>query len=378
MQFWNDINIVNSKSTKILVIPNITNLKNIEKDSFIDVIYNHITSLSKQGNYFFHLILPKPVSKLNLSNVKTHLVDISGNIISMRVLFPKEIISLLKDLDYDVVYSHMPDWFQVARFSKTPIIGYSHWFEMESCNAEDRLSRMRNLPISLISVGKMKVCFLNTQEQKDKILEEVEELFSGKFIKVLDEKLQVWNLGVPEDKIVERSSDKKENIIVFNHRCIANKNYPAFIKLMREYRERRTDFTLWLPQLDGVPTENWISNVKYDKEGYYKKLQSCKVGVQMRQTHYGWSVAATDCMMNGTAMIFQESECYKEIDSTAQFFKYKKDLFQMLDNMLDDDEYRKEWEEKAIKRSRELVSNDTKMIDILHNLLIENGGKQFF
>lgn len=372
MQFWEGVNVIDNKSTKVLVVPNITNLKNIEKDSFIDVIYNHITALSKKGNYFFHLILPKPVSKLNLPNVKTHLVDISGNIISMRVLFPKEIISLLKDLDYDIVYSHMPDWFQVARFSKTPIIGYSHWFEMESCNAEDRLSRMRNLLISLISVSRMKVCFLNTQEQKDKILEEAKEVFNDDFIGVLDKKLQVWHLGVGEDKIVEKVSDEKENIIVFNHRCIANKNYLSFLKLMKEYRKRREDFTLWLPQLEGIPTERWMSNVKYDKEGYYKKLQSCKVGVQMRQTHYGWSVAATDCMMNGTPMIFQESGCYREIDPTAQFFKYKKDLFDILDRMLDDVEYRKEYEAKAIQRSRELVSNDDIMITTLHNLITDN------
>jgi hypothetical protein len=367
MQFWDDSNVIDSNSIKILVIPNITNLKNLEKDSYIDVIYNHINSLNSRGNYFFHLILPKPVSKLNLPNVKTHLVDISGNILSMRVLFPKEIINLLKDLEYDVVYSHMPDWFQVARFSKTPIIGYSHWFEMRSCNAEDRLSRMRNFLISLISVDRMKVCFLNTQEQKDKILEEAKETFNDEFIKRLDEKLQVWNLGVPVDRIVHTPIADKENIIVFNHRCISNKNFSSFVTLMNEYRNRRTDFKVWIPQFEGTPPESWMDNTKFIKDDYYKQLQKCKVGVQMRQTHYGWSVAATDCMMNGTPMIFQHSMCYEEIDPTAQFFKYKKDFYTMLDRMLDDDVYRMEYEKKAIERSRILSSNDGKMIDILHN-----------
>jgi hypothetical protein len=112
-----------------------------------------------------------------------------------------------------------------------------------------------------------------------------------------------------------------------------------------------------------------MDNSKFNKEDYYKKIQKCKVGIQMRQTHYGWSVAATDCMMNGTPMIFQESDCYKEIDPTAQFFKYKKDLFDLLDRMLDDEEYRKEYELKALIRSKELVNNDVKMIKDLHSKL---------
>lgn len=367
MKFWEGVDPQSSR--KVLIIPNITNLSNLEKDSFIDVIYNHIISLNKEGDYFFHLILPQPVGKLNLPNVKQHLVDISGNILAMRVVFPIQIMKLLKDLDYDVVYSHMPDWFQVARFTQKDIIGYSHWFEMRSCNAEDRLANFRNLVVSLYQVTRMKCCYLNTQEQKDKILEEAKEWYNDEVVKVLDEKLIVWNLGVPVDRILEKASDEKENIIVFNHRCITNKNYPNFIKLMKEYREQRQDFVLWLPQLDETPEESWMDNTKVHKEEYYKKLQKCKVGVQMKQTHYGWSVAATDCMMNGTPMIFQESECYKEIDPTAQFFKFKKDLFVMLDKMLDDETYRKEYEVKALQRSIELSNNDDKMIKELHKQL---------
>ena len=50
-----------------------------------------------------------------------------------------------------------------------------------------------------------------------------------------------------------------------------------------------------------------------------------KVGVQMRKTNYGWSVSGTDCMMNGTPMIFQDSLCYREI-ANGLFFTKKKDF----------------------------------------------------
>ena len=138
---------------------------------------------------------------------------------------------------------------------------------------------------------------------------------------------------------------------------------------MEEYRERRQDFKVWVPQLDGKPELGWIDNTKVAKHDYYKKLQSCSVGIQMRQTNYGWSVAATDCMMNGTPMIFHNSDCFKEIEPDGLFFNNQKELFVLLDKILDDDTYREEREDMAIKRAKELSLNDGKMIKILNEKL---------
>ena len=54
MNFWEAIDY--NKARKVLVIPNITNSSNIEKDSFIDVIHNHIKALEKYGEYFWHVL----------------------------------------------------------------------------------------------------------------------------------------------------------------------------------------------------------------------------------------------------------------------------------------------------------------------------------
>lgn len=90
----------------------------------------------------------------------------------------------------------------------------------------------------------------------------------------------------------------------------------------------------------------------------------------MRQSNYGWSVAATDCMMNGTPMIFQDSDCYHEIDPSGVFFKYKKDLFALLDSFLDDTTFRYEHSMRSIERTRELEINEQKMFELLYNNLI--------
>jgi hypothetical protein len=286
-------------------------------------------------------------------------------------------MKLLKDVEYDVIYSHLPDWPQVGRYAKfgTKIVGYSHWFEGSKhlpCNGVDRRDGKAKwlwLPIELLGISQMETCYLNTQDQKNRVLLEAKEIFNDEFVQQLDKILTVWNLGVEKSKIVETPSETKRKIIVFNHRAAAYKGYPKFLELMREYREQRQDFVVWIPQLTGQSPESWIDNSKSPKHEYYQRLQDCMVGVQMRQSNYGWSVSGTDCMMNGTPMVWQESDCYREIYPNGVFWKTKKEFFEILDRILDDDNYRRELEFKAIQRANELSTNEDKMIKELHNKL---------
>ena len=377
MSFWN-VKVDYKDARKVLVIPNITNASNIEKDSFVDVLYNHIIALDKVGEYFWHVILPKPVRKLNLENVKQHIAPFSGDMMNQRAFPPLDLIKIMKDVEYDVIYSHLSDWPQVGRYSKwgTSIYGYQHWFEGGSkhlpCNGVDRRDGKAKwlwLPIELLGISQMKVCYLNTQDQKNRVLKEAGELFNDEFVKKLDNILTVWNLGVEKSKIIDNPSENKRKIIVFNHRAAAYKGYPKFLELMREYRKRRDDFVVWVPQLNGQSPESWIDNSKSPKYEYYQRLQDCMVGIQMRQSNYGWSVSGTDCLMNGTPMVWQESDCYREIDPNGLFWNKKVDFFNILDKILDNDDYRNELEIKAIERAHELSTNEDKMIKELHKNL---------
>ena len=378
MSFWEAIDYKNAK--KVLVIPNITNSSNIEKDSFVDVIYNHIKGLEKYGEYFWHILIPTDnvTKKLNLPNVKQHQINIPGDMMNQRAFPSDKLISLLRDVDYDIIYSNLPDWVQVGRYKKsinTPIIGYCHWWEMKLSNGVDRRpgkAKWLWLPIEILGVSQMDVCYLNTQDQKNRVLDEAKETFNDEFVNKLNVILQVWNLGVNSDRIIDTPSTDKRNIIVFNHRAAGYKGYPKFLELMREYRKQRQDFVVWVPQLNGSSPESWIDNSKSPKHEYYQRLQQCKVGIQMRQTNYGWSVSATDCLMNGTPMIYQESLCYREIEPDGLFFTKKTELFTMLDKLLDDDVFRKERELISLDRARELSKNESKMLLDLHNRMSKN------
>jgi hypothetical protein len=374
MSFW-EVKIDYKNARKVLVIPNITNASNIEKDSFVDVLYNHIIALDKVGDYFWNVILPKPVIKLNLENVKQHIAPFSGDMMNQRAFPPLDLIKIMRDVDYDVIYSHLPDWVQTGRYKNsinTKVIGYCHWWEMKSCNGIDRRAGKAKwmwLPIELLGISQMDTCYLNTQDQKNRVLNEANELFNDTFVKKLDNILKVWNLGVSESKIIDNPSKAKRNIIVFNHRAAAYKGYPKFLELMREYRKQRQDFTVWIPQLNGQSPESWIDNSKSPKHEYYQRLQDCMIGIQMRQSNYGWSVSGTDCMMNGTPMVWQESDCYREIDPNGLFWNKKVDFFKILDRILDDTEYRNELDTKAIQRAKELSNNEGIMIEELHRKL---------
>lgn len=377
MQFWDSIDYGNAR--KILVIPNITMSSNLEKDSFVDVLYNHIKALENYGEYFWNVLIPKGnvTKKLNLPNVKQIEIHIPGDMMNQRAFPSVDLIKILKNVEYDTIYSHLPDWPQVGRYAKwgTSIYGYSHWFEGSKhlpCNGVDRRDGKAKwlwLPIELLGISQMKVCYLNTQDQKNRVLKEAGELFNDEFVKKLDSILTVWNLGVEKSKIIDKPSENKRKIIVFNHRPAAYKGFPKFMELMEEYRKQREDFVVWVPQLSGKVPYSWIDNTKVPKHEYYQRLQDCMVGIQMRQTNYGWSVSGTDCLMNGTPMVWQESDCYREIDPNGLFWNKKKDFFEILDKILDDDIYRRELELKAIERANELSTNEDKMIKELHKNL---------
>lgn len=51
------------------------------------------------------------------------------------------------------------------------------------------------------------------------------------------------------------------------------------------------------------------------------------------------------------------------------FFKYKKDFFNYLDKILDDDTFRKEHDKMSLNRALELSLNEEIMIKELHNKL---------
>jgi glycosyltransferase involved in cell wall biosynthesis len=387
MSFWDTTSgIPQPHQRKVMVIPNITNSKNLEADSFIDVIFNHIAELG--DDFFWYIPLPEHVKRLDCyTNVEQIIISMSGNMFHMRVNFPLDIINLLQYStmhpndtdnkwyrDYDVVYSHLPDW-SIRRYTPTKkkIIGYCHWWEMPICNGKSNMNNHLNFEHEILGTLQMDTLYVNTITQKDVVIKQAGEYFNDSQLNKLKSIIQPFYLSIPKKEIVDEPLTDYSNVIVFNHRCAEYKGYPKFMKWMREYRNRRTDFKLWITQAKKFNenfSEDWIIDTYFNKEDYFKALQKCAVIVTPYETHFGWSLSATDAMMKGTPVIFEECPNYREIQHNAPFYgkDNKEEMFTLLDKMLDDKEYRMENGKLALVRAKELAN--TSQFDELRDKLL--------
>lgn len=374
-----------NKYRNILVIPNITNSKNPEMDSFFDVLNQQITNLG--NDFFWYIPVIEPVKLLSdKSNVKQIPINLSGNMFHMRVSFPLDMIKLLQGstlspnkitndlwVDYDVVYSHLPDW-NIRRFipNSKQIIGYAHWWEMELCNGKSNLNNYLNFEREILGALQMKVLYVNTITLKKYILNEASKVFNNTIIGELERIIQPFYLSVPEDLIIKKIPNKRERTILFNHRCTNDKGYNTFIKQIFKYRELRSDFKIWITQASKYNinfNENWIDTYSVDsKKEYYKCISHCWVTIVPSDSHFGWNISAMDSLMRGTPVVFEECENYREIYPNGLFYKNQSELFEILNRLLDDEIYYHKWVVNSINHAK-ILSNNKQYDELKHHLL---------
>ena len=336
------------KTLRILVYPNITYAKDLEKDSYIQVIHSMITELNKiRDDLFFYLVMPKHLSMFsNFSNVYQFEMFFPSYPQNMRVHFNVKDWEVIRHRkwDFDLIFSHLPEHtlnikniLYNTSSHNPPVVGYCHWFDIKDVV----VSTMHALNYNLMGILEMKRCYLNTQAQKELVLEEAGKILSIWNCKKLDEILTVQHPGIKKEDIVKKPLKETEKIIVFNHRPATYKDFDNFIKTMDELWKQRQDFKVWIPLLD-TSTRPYITINKYDKKDYYNELRKCRVGYSPKQEYGGWSVATTDGIMNGTPYIMYDASYYKELNPTADFFKTNEEAIKLLNLYLDDDWHRHE------------------------------------
>ncbi len=328
------------KTVRVLVYPNITFQEDLEKDSYIQVIKKQIKLLNSiRDDLWFYMILPCPVASLNFSNVTQWFIDFETYPPTMRSQFRVDIIRKMlgHHIDIDLVMSHLPEHthqlvntlYNVTHHVP-PVFGYTHWTDVKQVVAWPKDSFLQNITGLL----EYDTCYLNTQYQKDLIINQATETFNENTISKLDKILTVQHLGVDKDDIVDDINENPEKIIVFNHRPDTYKHFKQFIALTDKLWKQRQDFKVWVPLLD-KPNREYVIVDKFDKDLYYKKLKNCCVGFSPKQTYGGWSVATTDGLMNGLPYIMYDDTYYKELNPTADFFTTDDDALLLLDSYLD-------------------------------------------
>lgn len=344
----------NNEEPKVLLIPNITYQRDLGSDSYIQVVHKMCRLMSD-----YHFISPQTelLDYMNLNNVEQRIINLPTYPNAMRAHFKSKEWEIY---DPDVIFSHLPEWtYQIKQlFPETSIIGYSHWFEFKEVTNYPRRLFRRNV----IGILEMERCFVNTEAQRQLLLEEASEYFNERVINRLDEVTTPFHLGVDENDVVDDINDETEKIIVFNHRPDTYKHFPQFVKTIDKLWEQRKDFEVWVP-LKGKSDKEWMNTEKFEKAGYYEKLQRCRVGVSPKQVYRGWSVSTTDGLMNGCPYVMYDDLYYHELWNEAENFGNEGRLISLLNKYLDNENHRNEMAQRGLNHIRNNLIYDIEPIE---------------
>ena len=326
---------------KILVYPNITYQKDLEKDSYVVVLHNVIKELNKiRDDIHWTILSPYETPSLCFGNA-THLpIELPSYPNAMRTHF--DFIDLKKTLnwkyvDYDVVYSHLPEHtLQLKNLfvNNTNIdpkfVGYSHWYEVDR-NTE---YSERMLLANFNGMLRMEECGVNSIWLKKVVLEEAKKIFSNTVYETFDKIIKPHYLGVDE---IDLSNVKtKRKTILFNHRNNGYTGWTWFRDRMDELYKQRQDFKVITTLAD--LERPYSKRVKIsDREEYLKFIKSMHFGVGTFQKYSAWSISTTDSLSMGVPYILPAKLCYPEMVGKEYPLLYdgKKDFLEKVSRALD-------------------------------------------
>ena len=328
---------------KILVYPNITYMRDLEKDSYVVVLRNVIKELNKIRNDIHWTIMsPGDIKSLTFENTTQIPINLPSYPNAMRCHFNyNEIKANLrwKHTDYDVVYSHLPEHtLNMTNLLEndtniTPkYVGYCHWYEVnENTNYSKRM-----LMDNYNGMLEMEECGVNSEWLKELVLEKAEKYYNNEIISKLDKIIQPHYLGI--DKINNVEVPTKKKTIIFNHRDNYYTGWTWFIARMDELYKQRQDFTVYttLANLD----RPYAKRVKIsDRDEYLDFIRSMHVGVGTFQKYSAWSISTTDSLSMGVPYILPNKLCYPEMvgEDYPLLYNGRDKFLQRLNGALDDD-----------------------------------------
>ena len=311
---------------KVLVYPNITYMKDLEKDSYVVVLRNVIKELNKVRNdIHFTILSPYEVKSLIFPNTTQLPIELPSYPNAMRTHFNhKQLLKTInwKKNDYDVVYSHLPEHtLQLSNMfvNETNInpkfIGYCHWYEVPENTAYSKTMLMHNIAGTL----EMEECGVNTQWLKDLVIEKSGELFNDNVVASLKKIIQPHYLGVDN---ISTGHKHKPKTILFNHRDNEYTGYTWFVKRMDELWEKRQDFKVYttLTDLD----RPYAERVKlHSRDDYLNFVRSMHMGVGCFQKYSAWSISTIDGLSQGVPYVLPNGMCYPEMVGEQYPLLYK-------------------------------------------------------
>jgi len=332
---------------KILVYPNETYQKDLEKDSYVVVLRNVIKELNEvRDDIHWTILTSKHVKSLQFENTEQLMIQMPTYPNKMRTHFDaNEMIKVInwRHSDYDIVYSHLPEQtlalsnlFKNSTNLSPKIIGYSHWFEVkENSNYTPTM-----LAQNLLGILEMEECGVNSIWLKEFTIEKSKELLSDKQVKKLEKIIQPHYLGIDN---ISPDHDYEPKTILFNHRDNEYTGYSWFVEQMDELYKKRQDFKVYttLTDLD----RPYAERVKLSsREEYLNFVRKMHMGVGCFKTYSAWSISTTDGLSQGVPYVLPNKLCYPEMVGKKYPLLYtgEKGFISTIEYMLDNPKAREE------------------------------------
>lgn len=324
---------------RMLIYGNYTDIENLERDSFVQVLKPTLEYLDAHYKIHYTLLTPSTIKSLNKPNVKQVIFKLPTYPNLMRTHF--DAMEFLKAIDwrsndYDIIYSHLPEHTsQIANVIHNSthlmpkIIGYCHWFEVAE-NAPYAKTMLLN---NILGVLEMEECGVNSQWLKERVLNEAKEYFNQQTIDKLDKIIQPHYLGVDR---VEEHGDTIPKSVIFNHRANGYTGWNWFVEVMDELWQRRQDFTVYTTyaKID----RPWNKQINEPtREGYINQLKRMKFGVACFEGYSAWSISTTDGLSVNVPYLLPNKLCYPEMVPAdyPYFYNGREDFLTKFEEMLD-------------------------------------------
>ena len=327
----------------ILVYPNITYMRDLEKDSYVVVLRNVIKELNKvRDDIHWTIMSPGDIKSLTFENTTQIPINLPSYPNAMRCHFNyNEIKANLrwKHTDYDVVFSHLPEHtLNMSNLLENDTnispkyVGYCHWYEVDENTNYGKRMLMDNYNGML----EMEECGVNSVWLKELVLEKAKKYYNDDIISKLDKIIQPHYLGI--DKINNVEVPTKKKTIIFNHRDNYYTGWTWFIDSMDELYKQRQDFTVYttLADLD----RPYAKRVRIsDRDEYLDFIRSMHVGVGTFQKYSAWSISTTDSLSMGVPYILPNKLCYPEMvgKDYPLLYEGRDGFLHKLNGALDDD-----------------------------------------
>ena len=340
--FTNDQDSEKEYNYKILVYPNITYMRDLEKDSYVVVLHNVIKELNKiRDDIHWTILSPTDIKSLTFENTTQIPINMPSYPNAMRCHFNYEEIKKnlrWKYTDYDVLYSHLPEHtlnminlLENDTNINPKVVGYCHWYEVPENTNYSKTMLMNNVAGML----EMEECGVNSEWLKDLVLDKVARTYHPRIVHSLEEIIQPHYLGI--DKVDMKSKPTGNNII-FNHRDNEYTGFRWFINQMDLLWEKRQDFTVYTTLAD--IDRPYARRVKISsRDEYLKFLKSMKVGVGCFQKYSAWSISTTDSLSMGVPYVLPNKLCYPEMvgKDYPLLYNNSKEFLQNIEDVLNSD-----------------------------------------